>query len=305
MEKNLELEKYYINAIDNILQNKNGISRQEYNYVYKLVYSKKYNGLGNFARALEMSINKKMSKHVNVPELFNSDAFSENEKQKIINYWTSASFANAANAKKVKDIKEKTPFLNIVNRTYNDASAVFASKQYVDDNGVTYNGSDIFVQAKNEIETKDLLSEHPLAVAAKIGISIAVWLGLDALSPTIAKKVPGICSLVRNCAEKYPTATKIANYTISPFDLDEFIKQDKINNGEIVEGEEDDQSDYQEEDENYDDYDIVIDDGSVYNDVEDEVVFDSESYGGEKVYNGTFTDDNGNVYKYTFEDRDK
>ena len=300
MEK--DLQKYYINAIDNILEEKLPITKEEYKYAYKVVYSRKYNGLGNFATAIENSINKKMAKHANIPELFESNVFSDNEKQKLINYWVCAAFANAANKK--KDRKE-TLFLNAVNKTYNEADSVLASKQYVDKHGVTYNGSDIFGQFNKEVEERGALSEFSLAAVGKIALSVGVWLGLDALSPTVAKQVPGICSLVRECAEKYPVATKIFNYTISPFDVDAFVEQDKINKGEIVEGEETDEAGETPEEDDDDDFDVVMEDGSVYDDFEDEVLLDTESENVGKIYHGTFTDDDGTVYNYTFEDRDK
>lgn len=280
------LQEYYINAIDSILNERQMLSKVEYGYVYSLVYSK-YKGLKNAAIAIEKAVSLKMAKHVNIEELFNSNVFSEQEKQSIITYWTSSYFANSANK---GNISKKTYFLTVVRNDYNKVRAIFASKQFVDENGVVYNGSEIF----GKIEVKDELNES-LAVIGKIALSMAVWLGLDALSPTIAKKVPEICSLVRNCAEKYPTVTKIANYTISPFDIDAFIEQDKINKGESVEGEE----------ENYDDYDVVMDDGSVYDTEEDNTVLNTNSEDIGKVYNGTFTDADGTVYNFTFKDKDK
>jgi virulence-associated protein VapD len=294
MEK--DLLQYYINAVDKILEEKDSLSKSEYEYVYRLVYSK-YKGLGNIARALKKSIEAKISKHTNVEELFNTNIFSESEKQIIINYWVSSAFANAANKKK---ISKETLFVKIVDRDYNKLSAVLASKQYTDEHGVVYNGSEIFRQVKDSADAQDVLNEFAWATVGKIALSAAVWLGLDALSPTVAKQVPGICSLVRNCAEKYPVATKIANYTISPFDLDAFIEQDKINKGEKVEGEDE----IQDDDENFDDYDVVMDDGSIYNDYEDEVILDSSSDKVGKIYRGSFTDEDGEVLNYTFEDKD-
>lgn len=294
MEK--DLLQYYINAVDKILEEKDSLSRSEYEYVYRLVYSK-YKSLGNIARVLKKSIEEKISKHTDVEELFNTNIFSESEKQIIINYWVSSAFANAANKKK---ISKETLFVRIVDRDYNKLSAVLASKQYTDEHGVVYNGSEIFRQVKDSADAQDVLNEFAWATVGKIALSAAVWLGLDALSPTVAKQVPGICSLVRNCAEKYPVATKIANYTISPFDLDAFIEQDKINKGEKVEGEEE----IQDDEENFDDYDVVMADGSTYNDYEDEIVLDSSSDKVGKIYHGSFTDDDGEVFNYTFEDKD-
>jgi len=289
-----ELLQYYINAIDSILGEKKLLSEEEYNYAYRLVYSK-YKSLGNMASVIEKAIDKKMSKHFNVVKLFKSDAFSNEEKQIIINYWVSSSFANAANKNKISN---RTPFINIVNRDYERLSSILSRKQYTDNNGVIYNGSDIFGSFKDKQEA---LNEFALAAVGKIALSAAVWLGLDALSPKIAKQVPGICSLVRQCAEKYPTATKIANYTISPFDLDEFIKQDKINKGEEVDAD----NEYEDNEENFDDYDVVMENGKVYNEHEEEVVIDTNSPSVGKIYKGTFKGDDGTVYNYTFEDRDK
>lgn len=298
MEKNLR--QYYINAVDLILDEKELLSNYEYQYAYRLVYSK-YKGLGNIADALKKSIETKMSKHCNIQELFNSKVFSDIEIQAIISYWVSSTFANLAN--KGKTSKEPF-FIKVVNRDYNKLSNIMASKQYIDEHGVVYNGSEIFKQVDIAQEKQYPINENPLVAAAKIALPIGVWIGLDALSPKIAKKVPGICSLVRNCAEKYPIATKIANYTISPFDLDEFIKQDKINKGEQVDEEGQEESDYQNSEENFDDYDVVMEDGSVYNEYEDEVMLDSSSVENGKVYYGKFTDDDGENYKYSFEDRD-
>lgn len=295
MEKNLR--QYYINAVDLILDEKELLSNYEYQYAYRLVYSK-YKGLGNIADVLKKSIETKMSRHCNIQELFNSKVFSDTEIQTIINYWVSSAFANSANKNKAR----KEPlFINVVNRDYNKLSYILASKQYTDEHGVVYNGSEIFKQVNIAQEEQSPINENPFVAAAKIALSVGVWFGLDALSPKIAKKVPGICSLVRNCAEKYPIATKIANYTISPFDLDEFIKQDKINKGEQVDEEE---GNYQDSEENFDDYDVVMEDGSVYDEYEDEVMLDSNSVENGKVYYGTFTDDDGENYKYSFEDRD-
>lgn len=298
-----DLLQYYINAIDKILKEKKLLSKKEYEYAYHLIYSE-YKELGIMAKALRESIESKMSKHINIEEVFNGNIFSEKEKQIIINYWVSSFFANSANKKKII----KMPlFIKIVNNDYNTLSNVLASKKYEDEHGVVYNGSELFSSLKDKSKLQDALNEFAIAAVAKLALTAAVYIGLDALSPTIAKHVPGICSLVRNCAEKYPIATKIANYTISPFDLDAFIEQDKINKGEKTEGEEEvGKGDEIEDDgENFDDYDVVMEDGSVYNEHEDEVILDTNSQVGNGIYKGAFKSDDGTVYHYTFEDRDK
>lgn len=247
----INIEKIYIAAIGEFLNCCKETSSGAYDFVNKLI-DKNYGSIKEYAKFLSINIDDRNILSINEKTL------TKEEKQKIATYWIIGRYANTTEKKETIVLnrdgkKERLDFTGHVNEYHEIIKKIFAKKELVDDKGRKYNGNYFFHveevnSGKEEIDESFIVS---------MLVSLAVYAACTIASPYIAKKTPGLCSTIREFAENHPTITKIGSF-LSPFDIDSFVEQDKINKGEISEdGEEDEIIDDTEGD---DDFEAVTQD---------------------------------------------
>lgn len=232
-KNNINLRSLYINAIDTILNESMGVSNETYEFIYKTIYGK-YKNLDSFARELEENIGKKFANSsMNVNESFiNSPQFTPEEKEEFVNYWTVGAFDSMA-----KEIKPKGVDFSFIFEKHLKAIMDILSKKTISTKSRKYNGSELFGDGAQDENTKTIQQlKEEILLSLTIGLAIGL-IGM-AITPSVAKSSPGLCSWARNFKDNFPILSTVIDWTISPLDIDVLSEQDKINKGEIKPGEE-------------------------------------------------------------------
>ena len=228
------IRKIYVGAVVEFLNRCKETSYGTYSFVNGII-DKKYGSVEKYAEFISGKIDDRgiLSTDENL--------LSFEEKRTIVTHWIIGRYANATEKKETfvaneDGEKERLDFTGLVNTYFNKVSAIFSTKELVDERGRKYRGSEFFHPGEVD-HGKEELDESFLV---GLVVSVVVYAACSIASPYIAKKTPGICSAVREFSENHPTITKVASF-LSPFDIDSFVEQDKINKGEATDGEEGDE----------------------------------------------------------------
>ena len=259
------IRKIYVGAVVGFLNRCKEASYGTYAFVNGII-DKKYGSVEKYAEFISGKIDDRGILSTNEKIL------PGNEKQIIVTYWIFGRYASATEKNEKIVIngngkKERLDFTGFVNEYHESVKRIFASKELEDERGRKFKGSDLFHTAEVVERGVEKIDESFLVTLL---VSVAVYAVCSIASPYIAKKTPGLCSTIREFSENYPTISKIGSF-LSPFDIDSFIEQDKINKGEVT-------------DDGVDDGDEIIDDTEGDDDFEavtqDELEGDGASVGG-------------------------